>query len=192
MAAIISPHPNSFIDSNSLMTVGEMLEAQKMLRPDKLAVSDARRSLTYAQLFDRCVTLAGSARDRWGAGRGERIAIVAPNLIEHAELLGACTLSGAICVPINCSFSAAEIAATLVDTTPRAPVVRQRRLPRCLRPETMPQERKRTRGVGTRTLSHTHTGTYGFCLRSQWLPCERTLRGTLGRQPRTLWATQPL
>ncbi|MFK7913341.1 MAG: long-chain fatty acid--CoA ligase [Pseudomonadales bacterium] len=93
--------------------------AQNRMRPDKVAIVDlaTERELTYRQLDERAVQLAGALQ---GAGvvRGDRVAILAPNCPEFFELEFACGKIGAIAVPLNWRLTESELAYILGDCAP--------------------------------------------------------------------------
>lgn len=81
----------------------------RKLYPDREAVVDGQRRLSYAQLFDRC--------DRWsaamstlGMGRGDRVATIAPSTLHHLEQFYAVPQLGAVIVPINFRLLADDFA----------------------------------------------------------------------------------
>ena len=68
--------------------------------PDRVAVKDARTAVTFRELEQRALALAGALRDR-GVGRGSRVAVLSPNRVEVLETLFALGLLGAAYVPIT-------------------------------------------------------------------------------------------
>jgi len=85
------------------------------LTPDRIAFEDALtgRTLTYAQLEDRCAR-AAAVLAAHGVGREDRVAILCRNRVEFFEIMFACAKLGAILVPLNWRSPAAELA-TLID-----------------------------------------------------------------------------
>ncbi|KAF0817711.1 MULTISPECIES: class I adenylate-forming enzyme family protein [unclassified Cytobacillus] len=67
---------------------------------DSIAVCDEYTSYTYAQLKERSFRLA-NALISFGLKKGDRVAILASNRIEHIELEVAAALAGLIKVPLN-------------------------------------------------------------------------------------------
>ena len=105
------PHPPEGADC---------LWRRRRLTPGRTALVDRARDarLTYAEL-DR-------AADRWrgalwalGVRPGDRVAVLARNRPEHAELLHACRRAGAGLVPLNWRLAAPELAAVLDGARPR-------------------------------------------------------------------------
>src|SRR4051794_7717885 len=85
------------------------------ISPDRTAVLDSHRSLTYAELADRTARYAGALR-RLGVGRGDRVAYLGVNAVEVFETFFAAWLLGAIAVPLNYRLSGAEIRYMLDDS----------------------------------------------------------------------------
>ncbi len=90
------------------------------LTPHRIAFEDALtgRTLTYAQLEDRCARLADVLAAR-GVEREDRVAILCRNCIEFFEVLFACAKLGAVLVPLNWRSPASELQALLGDCTPK-------------------------------------------------------------------------
>src|SRR3712207_1997929 len=84
------------------------------ISPDRTAVLDPHRSLTYAELADRTARYAGALR-RLGVGPGDRVAYLGVNAVEVFETFFATWLLGAIAVPLNYRLSGAEIQYMLDD-----------------------------------------------------------------------------
>jgi fatty-acyl-CoA synthase len=85
------------------------------ISPDRTALLDPHRSLTYAELADRTARYAGALR-RLGVGRGDRVAYLGVNAVEVFETFFATWLLGAIAVPLNHRLSGAEIRYMLEDS----------------------------------------------------------------------------
>lgn len=67
---------------------------------DSVAVRDEYTSYTFAQLKERCFRLANALLS-FGLKKGDRVAILASNRIEHIELEVAVAFAGLIKVPLN-------------------------------------------------------------------------------------------
>jgi fatty-acyl-CoA synthase len=85
------------------------------ISPDRTALLDPYRSLTYAELAERTTRYAGALR-RLGVGRGDRVAYLGVNAVEVFETFFATWLLGAIAVPLNYRLSGAEIRYMLDDS----------------------------------------------------------------------------
>ena len=93
-----------------------MLHAQ--VWPDKLAVADARRRLTYGEL-EREVNQVAHALVALGAGPGARVGIMLPNCAEYLVVLQALPRIGASAVQIGTRLKAGEIEYILGNAQPR-------------------------------------------------------------------------
>jgi fatty-acyl-CoA synthase len=89
-------------------------------RPKRLAINDLQtnRKFTYADLHRRADQLAGWLAAR-GIGKGDRVALLAPNCAEYFELQFACGRLGAIMLPLNWRLTVPELEYILGDSTPR-------------------------------------------------------------------------
>ena len=76
--------------------------------PNREAVVDRERRLTYAQFFDRCDRWS-AALQRLGVGHGDRVAYIAPNT-HAARTFYAVPQLGAVLVPINYRLTADDFA----------------------------------------------------------------------------------
>ena len=89
-------------------------------RPKTLAIHDLQtaRKFTYAELDARTnqLTAALAALD---IGRGDRVALLAPNCAEYFEIQFACTRLGAIMLPLNWRLTVPELDYILGDSTPK-------------------------------------------------------------------------
>jgi len=79
------------------------------VHPDKAAVIHGDRTFTYAELAARCRRLA-SALARRGIGRGDSVAIMAPNVPAMLEAHYGVPLAGAVLNPLNYRLDARSIA----------------------------------------------------------------------------------
>ncbi len=100
---------------SQILNLGEMISVHARLVPDRLAVKDSRRALTYAEYDVRANRLA-NAFGRLGLSKGDRVAIHAYNRLEWAELYAACARSGVVAVPVNFRLTAPEVRYLLEDS----------------------------------------------------------------------------
>lgn len=77
--------------------------------PDKTAIVDGKREITYAQFLERCRRLA-SALEQRGVKRGDTVAILAANCPALLEAHFAVPMLGAVLNPINIRLDARAIA----------------------------------------------------------------------------------
>ncbi|SJZ45860.1 fatty-acyl-CoA synthase [Enhydrobacter aerosaccus] len=89
-------------------------------RPHQLAIHDLQtaRKFSYADLHHRTNRLA-AALAALGIGKGDRIALLAPNCAEYFELQFACGRLGAIMLPLNWRLTVPELEYILGDSTPK-------------------------------------------------------------------------
>ena len=73
---------------------------------------------TYREAEDRARRLAVWLRDEAGIGRGDRVAVYAPNSSEYVFLFLACVKLGAVLVPLNFRLTPPELAVMLRDASP--------------------------------------------------------------------------
>jgi fatty-acyl-CoA synthase len=93
------------------------LERQGELRPHKAALVEGASEVHYGALAHRVACLSGGLAEL-GVGRGDRVAILAPNRMEYVEVLFACARLGALAVPLNWRLAAAELAYQVGDSEP--------------------------------------------------------------------------
>jgi len=92
---------------------------------DRTAVVDGEKHLTYAELHQRCLRLAGALRDR-GIDAGDRVAVISPNSLPLLEAHDGVPRAGGVLVAINARLNAQEIAAILDHSEPRLVVIHDR------------------------------------------------------------------
>lgn len=93
--------------SRSLVT-GEVLARNARNFPDRLAVIDGKRRISYSIFNQRVNSLANSLREM-GVGRGDRVATMLFNSLEIAECYFAAAKLGAVVVPIHTRLAPPEI-----------------------------------------------------------------------------------
>ncbi|GAX90762.1 acyl-CoA synthetase [Effusibacillus lacus] len=103
-----------------MQQVTDWLESRSRLAPEKVALVEVSTGirLTYQQFHKRVSRLAGYLQ-RSGLGKGDRIALLAPNSISYMDLLFAAGRIGAVFVPLNYRFAISELAYVLADCTPK-------------------------------------------------------------------------
>jgi len=95
--------------------IGSWLVKRKLLTPEKEAVVDGERRLSYRELNQRVNRLANALLGL-GLGNGDRIAILSYNRVEFIEVIMAAAKLGLILVPLNWRLTAAELAYILNDS----------------------------------------------------------------------------
>jgi fatty-acyl-CoA synthase len=102
--------------------VWHWLERRADINPEKPALIDGARVLTYRALRDRVATVASGLRAR-GVARGDRVAVLSVNRAEYVETLFAAARLGAIVVPLNWRLAAPEVAFQVGDSEPKVLLV---------------------------------------------------------------------
>ena len=89
-------------------------------RPAALAIRDLQtdRKFTYADV-DRRTNQLTAALSGMGIGKGDRVALLAPNCAEYFEVQFACGRLGAIMLPLNWRLTVPELEYILSDSTPK-------------------------------------------------------------------------
>jgi long-chain acyl-CoA synthetase len=83
--------------------------------PDKTAVIQGSDQRTYAQLWRESLAMATAIRER-GVEPGDRVALLAPNVIDFPRAYFAILAAGAVVVPIHLLLTPGEIAFILKDS----------------------------------------------------------------------------
>jgi fatty-acyl-CoA synthase len=91
-----------------LLNVAEIVATHARLMPDKLAVRDSRRSLTFREWDERADRLAKGLRSL-GLAKGDRVALLAYNCVEWMEIYVALARVGLIAVPVDFRLAGPEI-----------------------------------------------------------------------------------
>ena len=99
----------------SVVGLGSWPARRARISPDRPALVEGERTLTYAELADRTARLAG-ALARLGVRPGDRVAYLGVNAISVFETFFATWLLGAIAVPLNYRLAGAEIRYMLDDS----------------------------------------------------------------------------
>lgn len=94
--------------TSGTLTIGELLTTHARLQPDRLGARDLERELTFGQWHDRACRLANGLLGL-GLQKGDRVAVLAFNRVEWAEIYGAVALAGLIAVPVNFRLVGAEV-----------------------------------------------------------------------------------
>ncbi|SFV07818.1 class I adenylate-forming enzyme family protein [Pseudoduganella namucuonensis] len=100
-----------------MLVIGDLSRLNAQRYPHKPALVMGEESVTYAQLDARSNQLAHALLVA-GIGAGERVAILSHNRLEYAVVLQAVAKCGAMIVPLNFRFGAAEIGQVLSDAEP--------------------------------------------------------------------------
>src|SRR4051812_1413901 len=90
--------------------------------PTRVAVIHGPRRYTYAQFLERTRRLA-SALARVGIGKGDTVAILAPNIPEMLEAHNAIPALGAVLCPINTRLDAGAVTFILRHSAAKAVLI---------------------------------------------------------------------
>jgi len=105
------------------MYIGDYLARRELYSPERTAIIDTGQTpewrLTYRQMNERANRLADWLRATAGVGRGDRVAILARDGVEHLDSFFACGKLGAIHTALNRRLSPHELADIVAHTTPR-------------------------------------------------------------------------
>jgi acyl-CoA synthetase (AMP-forming)/AMP-acid ligase II len=102
-----------------MLTVGEMLSAQARLQPDRIGARDLERACTFRDWNRRACRLANALLGL-GLSRGDRVAVLAYNRVEWAEIYAAAAKAGLVAVPVNFRLTAPEARYICADCGVRA------------------------------------------------------------------------
>jgi acyl-CoA synthetase (AMP-forming)/AMP-acid ligase II len=91
-----------------LPTLGQVLELNARLFPDKTGARDLERAMTFRQWNARSCRLANALLGL-GLAKGDRVAVLAYNRVEWLEIYAATAKAGLIAVPVNFRLVAREI-----------------------------------------------------------------------------------
>ncbi len=101
--------------------VGEWLARREQLTPEKIGLVDfeTQTRLAYRELHVRAQALGALLQTQYTIRQGDRVAILAINAPEYLDAFFACTLIGAILVPLNWRLTVHELTTILADCAPR-------------------------------------------------------------------------
>ncbi len=91
-----------------LLTLGQIVSTQARLNPDRPAVRDLERAMTCRVWNERACRLA-NALLALGLRKGDRVAVLAYNCIEWAEIYAGTAKAGVVAVPVNFRLVGAEV-----------------------------------------------------------------------------------
>ena len=102
-----------------LLNVAQVLTQHAARLPNKIAVQDLARAMTYSQWNERACRLANALLGI-GLGKGDRFAVLAYNCIEWMEIYAAAAKAGLVAVPVNFRLLGAEIRYLFEDSGAKA------------------------------------------------------------------------
>lgn len=98
-----------------MLSLSTLLEDSARNRPDRIALIQGERQLTYQEV-DTLASLVAGALIKRGIAPGDRVAIACPNLIEFPVIYYGILKAGAVVVPMNVLLKAEEIQYCLEDS----------------------------------------------------------------------------
>jgi acyl-CoA synthetase (AMP-forming)/AMP-acid ligase II len=108
-------HKRRILKERFMLNLTHMVHNAANARPTAIATRDGDRVRNWSENRDRVARLAGALHGL-GAGRGDRVAILALNSDRYTEYLSAVWWAGAVVVPMNVRWSAAENAYSVKDS----------------------------------------------------------------------------
>ncbi|MGI5472658.1 class I adenylate-forming enzyme family protein [Streptomyces sp. CA-132043] len=110
------------------LPAGAVLAGAARRFPDRLALTDGRADLTYAELYDRALRFARGLREH-GVAPGETVLLMIPNCSWFPVAYWGTLLAGAVVSPANPAQPAVPLAAQLADSGARAVIAYAGALP---------------------------------------------------------------
>jgi len=101
-----------------VLIMGEMLERNARLFPEKSAYVCGDDSVTFREFRNRVYRLINALMDM-KLVKGDRISVLSKNSIRYFELYGVCDRGGFIMVPLNFRLKTGELAYLLKDSGAR-------------------------------------------------------------------------
>jgi acyl-CoA synthetase (AMP-forming)/AMP-acid ligase II len=105
------------------MYIGDYLGRREIYSPDKLAIIDAGKTpalrLTYREFNDRANRFAAWLQTTAGVEKGDRVAILARDGVEHLDSFFACGKLGAIHTALNWRLHWRELLGLIEMTQPK-------------------------------------------------------------------------
>lgn len=151
------------------MHLTQGLERAVQQHPDRIATICGSRLQTFAELKDRVARIAAALRTQ-GVARGDRVAILALNSDHFLEAYLAVAWAGAVVVPVNFRWTAAEIAFSLNDSECGAILVDQAHL------EVAEDLKSLSPGLGTFLLMGVEMAVEGFTCLETLIPAVQPLQ----------------
>ena len=101
------------------MTISDGIFSAARRTPDKLAIRESGRGLTYARLAERIRRVANVMVDGLGLGHGDRVAVLLPNRLEYIEIVAGVSFAGGAAATIGPAASEQEIRFICEDSDAR-------------------------------------------------------------------------
>src|SRR4030081_3479314 len=104
------------------MLIGDIATNNARRNPDKRALLDADRALTWSQVDERARRLAVFLIGR-GLAPGDRVMVIARNCLEWPEISFGLAKAGLTAVPVNIRLAPDEVAHVRDDSGARAVII---------------------------------------------------------------------
>ena len=111
------------------MTIGRGIRCAAARAPGRTALIAGPRSLSYADLVRRMARVAHLGQAHLRLAPGDRVALIAPNILEYVEIIAGLSDIGVIVATLSPRLTHAELADILDDCDPRAILVAAECLP---------------------------------------------------------------
>ncbi len=111
------------IDPDRFGSITDLLDQTVAKFADRPAFHNLGRTLTYAQLDRLTRDFAAYLQSLPGLGKGERVAIMSPNLLQYPVALFGVLRAGMIVVNVNPLYTARELEHQLKDSGAKAIVI---------------------------------------------------------------------
>lgn len=105
-----------------LLTLGQMLAAHARLHGGRTGARDLGRAMTFREWNARSCRLANALLGL-GLAKGDRVAVLAHNSLEWAEIYAATAKAGLVAVPINFRLVGQEVRYIVEDSSASALIV---------------------------------------------------------------------
>ena len=104
-------------------TIATGIRTAAQRTPEKVALREGERTLTYRRLVERIDRVSAGARHGLGLAPGDRVMLLALNRLEYIEVVAGFSAMGAAVATINTRLAASELEAICQDCRPRVLVV---------------------------------------------------------------------
>lgn len=112
-----------FIDTNEYKSLADLFEQSITAYKDRPAYTNLGRSISYAELEDLSRDFGAYLTNQAGLVKGDRIAIMMPNLMQYPVALFAALRAGLIVVNTNPLYTDRELEHQLKDSDAKAIVI---------------------------------------------------------------------
>lgn len=107
---------------STLASIGDVLALHARRLPEKVAVRDLERALTFRAWYRRSCRLA-NALAGLGLTKGDRVCVLAYNCLEWLEIYAATAIAGLVAVPLNFRLLGADIRYIVENSEAQALIV---------------------------------------------------------------------